>query len=70
MKFKNNGLGWMGKKKDEEQRDNTVSYYHFGGESLPFTAIQNQYAAMNISAVYRAVEIISDSVAMLPIRIK
>ena len=65
--FKNNGLGWTGKDK-EEKRDNTITYY--GGESLPFTSIQNQYAAMNISAVYRAVEIISDSVAMLPIKIK
>lgn len=70
--FKNNGLGWMGltKDKDEEKRDSTISYYGYGGESLPFTQIQNQYAAMNISAVYRAVEIISDSVAMLPIKIK
>lgn len=70
--FKHNGLGWMGltKDKDEEKRDSTISYYGYGGESLPFTQIQSQYAAMNISAVYRAVEIISDSVAMLPIKIK
>lgn len=68
--FKHNGLGWMGKDKDEEKRDSTISYYSYGGESLPFSQIQNQYAAMNISAVYRAVEIISDSVAMLPIKIK
>jgi len=38
MKFKNNGLGWMGKEK-EEKRESTLNYYSFGGESLPFTAI-------------------------------
>lgn len=68
MKFKHNGLGWMGK---DEKRDNTVNYINpYGGEALPFSQLQSQYTAMNISAVYRATEIISDSVAMLPIRIK
>lgn len=68
--FKHNGLGWTGIKNEEEKRDGTITYYSYGGESLPFSQLQNQYTAMNISAVYRAVEIISDSVAMLPIKIK
>lgn len=68
--FKNNGLGWTGREEKEEKRDSTISYISPYGTSLPFSAIQNKYSAMNISAVYRAVEIISDSVAMLPIKIK
>ena len=68
--FKNNGLGWTGKREEKEQRDNTINYVTPYGTSLPFTQMVNKYSAMNISAVYRAVEIISDSVAMLPIKIK
>lgn len=64
--FKNNGLGWTGKE-DEKRSIDYISTY---GEALPFSQFQNAYTAMNISAVYRAVEIISDSVAMLPIKIK
>lgn len=53
----------------EEKRE--ISYYNpFSGTSLPFSSIPNSYTAMNISAVYRATEIISDSIAMLPIRIR
>lgn len=39
-------------------------------EALTFNGINNQYSAMNLSAAYRATEIISDSIAMLPIRVK
>lgn len=39
-------------------------------EALTFNGITNQYSAMNISAAYRATEIISDSIAMLPIKVK
>ena len=39
------------------------------GEALTFGGIYNGYAAMNVSAVYRAVELISDSIASLPIYI-
>ena len=56
-------------KPKEEKRE--ISYYNpFSGTSLPFSSIPNSYTAMNISAVYRATEIISDSIAMLPIRIR
>lgn len=58
------------KKDTEEKRDDTLNYVSVSGGALPFTELSNQYSAMNISAVYRAVEIISDSVAMLPIQIK
>ena len=59
------------RKKDEEKRDDTLNYVSYTTASaLPFTNLANTYTAMNISAVYRAVEIISDSVAILPINIK
>ena len=40
------------------------------GDSLLFGGYSNRYSAMNISSVYSAVNLISDSVAMLPIEIK
>lgn len=64
-----NGLGWTGKSNKEERNEN-LNYVTNYSESLNFSSLLNQYSAMNISAVYRAVEIISDSVAMLPVRIK
>lgn len=39
-------------------------------DALNFSQLSNNSSAMNISAVYRAVEIISDSIAMLPIKVK
>lgn len=66
----NNGLGWAGKKKPKEHEQRQLDYISTYGEALPFTQLMTNYSAMNISAVYRAVEIISDSVAMLPIQIK
>ena len=39
-------------------------------EALQFSSYNGSNSAMNISAVYRAVEIISDSCALLPIKIK
>jgi len=55
------------KKKEVEQRD--LNYVPFS-DALIFSTLRNQYSSMNISAVFRAVEIISDSVATLPIRVK
>ena len=42
----------------------------YGGTGLTFGQLIQNNSAMNISAVYRAVEIISDSVAMLPLQVK
>ncbi len=48
-----------------------VDYYTPYGEALHFGQINTaNYSSMNLSAVYRAVEIISDSIAILPISIK
>lgn len=55
------------KKKEVEKRD--LNYVPFS-DALIFSTLRNQYSSMNISAVFRAVEIISDSVATLPIRVK
>lgn len=52
-----------------EKRDNDINYISYG-DALFFSSIYNQYTSMNISAVYRAVEIISDSIAVLPIKVK
>jgi HK97 family phage portal protein len=65
-KIWNVGLGT--EKRSTASTDNST-FYPFG-DSLMFGILQNQNSAMNISAVYRAVEIISDSVAMLPIKIR
>lgn len=67
--FKNNGLGWLGNN-DKEERNEGINYVTNFSDALTFSNVYNQYSAMNISAVYRAVEIISDSVALLPIKIK
>ena len=56
------------KKKAEERSASTIEYPIFS-DALQFGNIVGNYTAMNISAVYRAVEIISDSIAMLPINI-
>ena len=45
-----------------------VDYVGNYSDALSFSSLRNQYTAMNISAVYRA--IISDSVAILPVRIR
>ena len=44
--------------------------YESTGTSLNFSNLFTSNTSMNISAVYRAVEIISDSIAMLPIHVQ
>lgn len=55
-------------KKEQPEESRTFSYTY--GEALQFLEVQNRQKAMNISAVYRAVEIISDSIAILPVHVK
>lgn len=68
MKFFGNGLGYVGSQEKQEKRELTYVGCNASG-ALPFFANQNQYSAMNLSAVYRAVELISNSIATLPIKI-
>lgn len=49
--------------------DATITYPTLS-DALSFSQLSNNASAMNISAVYRATEIISDSIAMLPIKVK
>lgn len=60
------GLGWTGltHEKRNEQRNDRVDIVTLSAQS-----IQN-FRAMQLSAVFRAVEIISDSLAILPIQVK
>ena len=55
-------------KKEKEKRELTYVSCNASG-ALPFFAAENCYSAMNLSAVYRAVELISNSIATLPIKI-
>lgn len=68
MNFFGNGLGWSGKQPKEEKRELSYVSCNASG-ALPFFPITNQHSAMNLSAVYRAVELISNSIATLPIKI-
>lgn len=53
----------------KEKRNNQLNYISSYSDALSFGSILNRNAAMNISAVYRAVEIISDAIAILPIKV-
>lgn len=55
------------KKAEPEQRSEGYSLW---SEALQFYEIAQKQKAMNLSAVYRAVEIISDSIAILPVEVK
>lgn len=59
-------FGYTKKKKEERQLDYITPF----SEALQFSNYNGSQSAMNISAVYRAVEIISDSCALLPLKIK
>ena len=56
----------IGKNKDKEVRG--INYNIPYGDALQFGTWSNS-SAMSISAVYRAVELISDNIAMLPIKV-
>lgn len=53
-----------------EKRDNTPNEPQVYSAALPFAQLYQQKSAQSLSAVYRATEIISDSIAMLPIKVK
>lgn len=53
----------------KEKRSNNLNYISSYSDSLNFGSILNKNAALNISAVYRAAEIISDTIAILPLKI-
>lgn len=62
-------MKWF-KKKDQERRElQYINCNNVGGGGLPFFPFQNQSSALNLSAVYRAVDLISNSIASLPIKV-
>lgn len=67
-------MAFWNRKQKQEQRglDNPDAYIvsPYGNLGLTFGDMVRQRSTMSISAVYRCVELISDAVAMLPIRVK
>lgn len=63
-----NGLGWTGKEQSTEKRELTYVSCNASG-ALPYFGFASQYSSLSLSAVYRAVELISNSIASLPIKI-
>lgn len=68
MGFLNNGLGWSGKQPQKEKRELNYISTNVSG-ALPFFGSFGNYSAMNLSAVYRATELISNSIATLSIKV-
>ena len=54
----------------KEKRTNELQYVSSFSDALTFAPFYYSGTAMNLSAVYRATEIISDSIAMLPIKVQ
>lgn len=52
------------------KRNNGLNYVSSYSDALCFSPYTNGCSSMNLSAVYRATEIISDSIAMLPVKIQ
>ena len=55
---------------EEKRSTDGLQYISNFSDALSFAPFIHNSNAMNISAVYRATEIISDSIAMLPIKIQ
>lgn len=56
--------------KKTEKRSNELQYVSNFSDALTFSPFYHSSTAMNLSAVYRATELISDSIAVLPIKIQ
>ena len=57
-------------KKTEKRAEITQETVDCVLQALSFGTIQQDYSNRSISAVYRAVEIISDSIAVLPVKVR
>lgn len=56
-------------RKSNNQENRTFNDYLTPSDALLFGKLRNQHSAMNLSTVFRCVDLISDSIAMLPIRV-
>lgn len=54
----------------KEERSNELQYVSHFSDALTFGCLLNNQSAMCLSAVYRATDLISDSIAMLPIKVQ
>ena len=58
------------RKKENRSRDNAgIINPYCCGMALPFNGYMEKVSAMNISTAYRCVELISDSIAMMPVEV-
>lgn len=67
MEFKNLFNFKKTEKRNTEQREIYVPPMY--SDALTYPQLVNRFGSMNLSAVYRATELISDSIAMLPIEV-
>lgn len=67
-------MGFWNRNKEKEKREleqreqNNIQYVTYG-DALTFGTILNNYTAMNVSAFFAATSLISNTIAMLPIKV-
>lgn len=65
------GIFNFGKKKEQRSVDDGFIPSYYGDGSLMFGALSNsQYSAMNLPTAYRCINLISDTIASMPIAVK
>ena len=62
-------MGLFRKKEKEKRESEPLQYVTPWGEALTFGTYINRYSSMNISAVFAATNLISNTIAMLPIKV-
>lgn len=62
-------MGFFRKKEKETRETEPLQYVTPWGEALTFGTLVNRYSAMNISAVFGATNLISNTIAMLPVKV-
>lgn len=64
------GIFNFGKKKEQRSVDDGFIPGYYADGSLMFGALSNQYSAMNLPTAYRCINLISDTIASMPIAVK
>lgn len=70
MIFRNKKMGKIARffGLEKEKRNEELQYLSYS-DALPFGTMANRYSAMNVSAVFAATNLISNTIAMLPIKV-
>lgn len=63
------GLEWKRTPKKKEKEKREFTYVSNAGGALTFGSLYNNYTAMNISAFFAACSLISNTIAMLPLKV-